>query len=205
MNKIIFYAISICLSFLIDTSYGQKKPETQFPETKFHLATTEAEKKLDYILNFTGSEDNPNSVLWRKLHSYIEKWPHIHPKMKLQYTDILTKDFIYAWSLKEKKEVDDDCGGRYIKGDLCGLGFIVLTCAQDSFNTYLYRTLEETDDYVIIQYAWPDFIDYNTMDPNTDRVTMAHATYKLVKRNNIWLLDATKCEHMSRFHINFYK
>lgn len=156
----------------------------------FHLAESDAEKKLDHILHFSESAVNT-----RNLCDFISKWPHINPDIHSQYTDLFTEDYIYSWSNKEKERAGEDNFGKYLRNDrYClkfGAGFFsTLHCTQYYARTYIYRTLEKGKDHAIIQYKWPE----SNIEAKDKSEISALATFKLVRHNNIWLLDASRCE-----------
>jgi hypothetical protein len=56
--------------------------------------------------------------------------------------------------------VNNKCNGIYIDGNLCGIEYDPLICAQDDNNgVYLYKTVSATTDTAIIAYKWPDLPD----------------------------------------------
>jgi hypothetical protein len=59
-----------------------------------------------------------------------------------------------------------------------------VTCAQNSNDTYLYRTETGTADRATIAFAWPTTVKKNGR-PN--------ATYRLVRAAGHWKIDAIQC------------
>ncbi len=185
-------------------------------DQQYHLPYTDAEIKANQIINIaTGiTPDFPAEYNhWSILLDYIQTWPHQRPDVELQYQNLFTKDFIYGWAREEERLVNIECDGKYDNDRICGLDFVALTCCQDGGGIYLYRTLEESESHAIIAViwysAWPDFqlcrepsYDLETFNPENYN---AMVLYKLVKRNEAWLLDGLVCSHNKKpyFHINF--
>ena len=81
----------------------------------------------------------------------------------------------------ERKAVRDNCKGRYIPGELCGLDYNPLTCAQDESDApYSYRTTTAIPDRADIVYSWP-----GAANPS--------ASFIMVREGEAWKLDAVRC------------
>jgi hypothetical protein len=96
------------------------------------------------------------------------------------YTKVLTAPLIAAMSAKETALVQARCDGHYRKGELCGLDYSPITCAQDLSDSYLYRTEATGGDRAVISYYWP-----GTKNPV--------ATYRLVRQAETWKVDGIRC------------
>lgn len=171
----------------------------------FHKPETDAEKKLDYIVRYKDSDIEREELqrLWPEMRKYIEQWPHTKPEMKLQYKNLFTKDFIYAWSRLERKRIEESSGENYVDGCPFGKSFYVLNCSDNEFGgEYLYRTIEETEDYAIVQYIPVGEIEQEKLKNNEPINKPGYATYKLIKYGNMWLLEGLICE-LTRLNINF--
>lgn len=82
---------------------------------------------------------------------------------------------------QERKAVRDNCKGRYVPGEICGLDYNPLTCAQDESDApYGYRTTAATADRADIAYFWP-----GAASPS--------ARFVMVREAGAWKLDAVKC------------
>lgn len=81
------------------------------PSTAFHPPQTEAEKALDHIL---------------MLHTQDKEYRNF-------FTSALEKSIDDV----EARLVKENCGGQYLEGELCGLDYTVLTCAQDVDDSYI--------------------------------------------------------------------
>jgi hypothetical protein len=102
---------------------------------------------------------------------------------------LLTGDLIASIRTKEREIVQKDCKGKYVEGDICGLDYSPITCAQDMNSKYEYRTLENTGDAVKIEYRWP---------PGGKPV----ATYTLRKNGTDWKIDGISCAGASAFNMH---
>jgi hypothetical protein len=76
--------------------------------------------------------------------------------------------------------VQQSCGGRYT-GEVCGLDFSPVTCAQDINDTYLYRTEFNCGHVADISYVW------------SSDDTSPTATYVLLEAGGSWKIDGIKC------------
>lgn len=139
----------------------------------FHAPQTEAERTLNEILMATGRDDDALDNLLDGRGK-----PGFHPTV--DYRRFLTEALLRAIRDAEAALVKRDCGGTYRDGDICGLDYDPLTCAQDSNPRYLYRTETQNAGTARIAYAWPG------------QPAIA-ATYRLVLRDGQWKLDGIKC------------
>ena len=81
----------------------------------------------------------------------------------------------------ERKAVRDNCKGRYVPGEICGLDYNPLTCAQDESDApYSYRTTAGAADQADIAYSWPG-------------AAAPSASFVMVREAGAWKLDAVKC------------
>jgi hypothetical protein len=140
-------------------------------QSKFHEASTEAEKKLDEVLRVSNKGELP---------SYVLKFPNRDVSNDAEYSILFTQEFLNAAAEAEKKAVESDCGGEYKKDLVCGLNFNPILCSQESSDKYSYRSLSSEANVAIIEYNWPE--------EDTPR-----AAYKLIKSNDKWLIDGVKC------------
>lgn len=165
----------------------------------FHLAQTDAEKKLDYIRHVfcNYGEDSPSN----KLARYIEKLPHTKPKLDIVYPNFFTKDFLYDWSKEEKKIIDRDGPSNCIKEEeMCGPDFSMFNCGMDCYEDYYcYRTIEAGENYAIIQMTCGYSRSY-LKEVNKEKKWSGYGAfkYKMVKHNNIWLFDGEIYEEEGR-------
>ncbi len=143
----------------------------------FHPAKTPAEIALDGILH---RADADRQQLANLLH-------RPGADGHVDYTRMLTPALIAAMAKAEKDLVRKDCGGKYLKGELCGLDSSPLTCAQDTSPSYIYHTILELPGRTVIEYAWPGG-------------KVAEATYTVVEDKNGWKIDGVSCAHGAQFH-----
>lgn len=206
--------VRIVLCFIVlllgcyDIRYiAPKKEEVYIFYTPYHKPESRVEKKLDYIIRYKyiDMERKDYKTPWMEMREYIERFPHTQPEMKLQYRHLFTKDFIYAWSKLEKQVAERLPREDYIQGCPFGEKFCILNCAYNKpREEFFYRTIEETEDYAIVQYAMVDESDKETLKNNEPLNAPGYATYRLVKYGDMWLLDGLVCE-MSRLNLNFNK
>ncbi len=84
--------------------------------------------------------------------------------------------------------VNQDCDGEYIDGDMCGINYNPLTCAQDYYDEgYIYKTLSSDDKTAIIAYRWPYLPE-------------VVATYRLILQNKRWVVDGVACKNSAKFN-----
>ncbi|MDE2630625.1 MAG: hypothetical protein KGM97_06505, partial [Alphaproteobacteria bacterium] len=111
----------------------------------FHPAKTPAEIALDGILHRADADP-------RQLANLLHR-PGADGRV--DYARMLTPALVAAMSKAEKTLVRKDCGGKYLKDEICGLDYSPLTCAQDSSPSYIYHTILELPGRTVIEYAWP--------------------------------------------------
>jgi hypothetical protein len=152
------------------------------PHAKFHAPQSEPERALDSILKRVDKDENllDNLLQGRGTKNY---------KPTFDYASLLTSGLIAAIRTKEREIVRRDCRGKYVEGDICGLDYSPITCAQDMNSKYEYRTLENTGDAVKIEYRWP---------PGGKPV----ATYTLRKNGTDWKIDGISCAGASAFNMH---
>ena len=103
------------------------------------------------------------------------------------YGKDLMAPLMAAMSAKEKALVQANCGGHYRKGDVCGLDYSPITCAQDLSDSYLYRTEAGGEDRMEISYYWPG-------------MKRPVATYRLVRQAESWKIDGISCTDGDAFN-----
>jgi len=137
-----------------------------------HAPQTAAVKALDKVLDVADRDDE---VLDDLLHRYP-----VPPAKRIDYAKWLTADLLASLRAEEKKLVDKDCGGKYREGDICGMDFNPLTCAQDTVQPMKFRTLSQNADVAVI--ARDD------------------ASYRMVRTASGWKLDGVKCGGDAKFN-----
>jgi hypothetical protein len=154
----------------------------------FHAPDSDAEKALDHILDSdrildSGQQKSPG------FHEFMIGADKLDKSHEDAYGAMFTKPLLAAWRLAERKAVRVNCHGHYQKGELCGIDYDMLTCAQDEADTYLYRTDVDDGHVARIAYKWLG---------NEPEV----ASYVLVKEGGQWRLDGVDCLIVKNsFHI----
>ncbi|CAA6605680.1 conserved exported hypothetical protein [Rhodospirillaceae bacterium LM-1] len=147
----------------------------------FHPAATEAEMALDAIIRNSERDD-----------SYVDfaiKAPWRNKGKDHQYGQNVSKGLQSAWAKAETLSVQKNCKGKYLDGELCGLGFNPVSCAQDaSGEAYLYQTEAKGAQIAIISYRWPRSGDIV-------------ATYKMIRQGDGWILDGVSCHPTPSFNM----
>lgn len=142
----------------------------------FHPAQTEPEKALDMMLHFADRDKDQLGHLFHRPGT----------KGRVDYARILTPKLIAAMAKAERAALGE-CGGRYGKGELCGLDFSPITCAQDDAPDYFYHTILDLGSKVVIEYAWPN---------GTGRT----AVYTLTDHGKGWRIDGISCANGTKFN-----
>lgn len=140
-------------------------------DTDFHAPRSEPERALDRILKRADSDTDllDNLLRGRGTKNF---------KPKVDYRPLLTAGLIEAIRAEEARSVRNACKGKYLKGEICGIDYSPITCAQDNADHYEYRTLDQQQDRARVEYRWPG-----------DKMA---ATYTLLKEAG-WRIDAVKC------------
>ncbi len=176
VNLLVVRGISCLL--LIILFLGVNSSAQTKKKNEFHPPITKQELKLDSIFKLYETDHN--------MYEFLLKRPgyKVSPKYQLLFTNALTG----AIAAAEKKTVK--ANGGYEEGEMSGIDWNLI-CAQDIPDHYLYRTIKQNDSMATIGYAWPknEYNKGNTV-----------ATYRLVKQNNMWLLDGVACT--AGYHFN---
>lgn len=154
----------------------------------FHPPHSAAEAKLDKILKWDGNVDSHDDS---NMMYYLLDIPHRNINKDKKYINLFTDGLRSAASKAEAEAVKETCGGIYT-GDLCGLGFDPIICAQDTPNYYLYRVEQQSRDRAIITVGFARSI--NDKDPYPS------GTYTMVKRGKRWVLDGILCQNWSGYN-----
>jgi hypothetical protein len=139
----------------------------------FRMPENEAEKALDKILRI----ENVGNIRLGTAYTVDDT---LAGNTRINYADIMTPELFGAILEEEQKLVEQNCGGKYREGDICGLDYDPVTCTQDFADHYLYNTLRMSEDTAQIEYTWP----------STDK---AVAEYRLIKMDGRWKIDGIQC------------
>lgn len=138
-----------------------------------HVATTDAEKQLDRIVRLSEKDQN--------LSEFVLGTPAYKPKADNGYAKLFTKRLRAAMAEHERAAVKENCKGRYIPGELCGLDYNPLTCAQDEAEKpYRYKTEHAASDKVVIVLARPG-------------EKKPAVRFEMARKGGQWKLDAAHC------------
>jgi hypothetical protein len=130
-----------------------------------------AEIALDRILKAADADEF-------QLDNLLHRYPVV-PKKRVDYRGLLTVPLIDAMQAEEKKLVAKDCGGKYLEGEICGMDYSPITCAQHGV-TYAYKTVaRHAHDAVVAGPA---------------------ATYRMIQVGSGWQLDGVKCNEGGAFN-----
>ena len=148
------------------------------PPGPFHIPTTPPERALDAALQQNDRALDPVSDLSRFRRRALNR------SSATDLASRLSPGLLEAFDGAEKALVVRDCGGRYRDGELCGLDYDPLTCAQDYTPGYLYRTELTTAGQAVISYRWPE-------------LPKPVATYRMIRQADRWLVDGVQCDGQS--------
>ena len=147
------------------------------PELPFHPPADEAERALDVILHRADADaDLLNNLLPGRRRSRAQPTANYDP--------VLTAPLLSAIRRTEQALVRRSCGGRYRVGEICGLDYSPLTCAQDNGTVYLYRTQATRPGEAIVAFRW----EAGGSKPV--------ATYRLLRRDGAWRIDGVRCDQV---------
>lgn len=143
---------------------------------QYHPARSDAEKALEHILLTDGSDDGA-------MQAFLTADPGRDPRRDADYAALFTPEFLQAVRDYEKQSVAETCGGEYKEDEVCGFGASYVTCGQEvPEEAYVYDTADSADDRVVITGRWPQ-----------DMAGDTEVSYRMLKKDGRWLLDAVKC------------
>lgn len=150
-------------------------------DSDFHAANTQAEKTLDAIIKQSETDEN--------MIEYILNRPGYDPSKDNGYSHLFTPALLKAWTDKEANLLRQDCGGKYIDGEICGIDYSPITCGQDIVGGHFYRTLNSSANTTSTVMA--------ATSPQPDS---SGAIYRLVRDEEGWKLDGVDCGANIRFN-----
>ncbi|MGE5504715.1 MAG: hypothetical protein ACM31L_09860 [Actinomycetota bacterium] len=146
---------------------------SQSSQAAFHPAKHPAEKWLARLLK---RAEYDGSMVF-----YVVGAPFRDQRKDVNYHGLFSQSLEADWAAAEASEVDKNCGGRYIDGEICGLDFDPLVCGQDvSEKGYLFHTDNIDENSATITMRWP-------------WIEKPLATYRLRKLGKKWVLDGVAC------------
>ena len=134
-----------------------------------HAPQTDAEKTLDRILRTAEGDE-------MILDNLVHRFPVAAAK-RIDYAKWLTPKLVASLQAEQKRLLDEDCGGKYVDGDICGMDYNPLTCAQDTIRPVGTKTMRMSADSAL--------------------VVRADASYRMVRTASGWQLDGIKCKDAS--------
>ena len=167
-------AFAVVLALPGGLVFGQAQP------ARFHPPVTPAERALDATLKAADADD---SVLDNLLQGRGER----DYRPTVDYRSSLTAALLAAIRKAERDMVRRDCGGRYKSGEVCGLDYNPITCAQDRIGQRFVATMSDAAGHSRIVLA---------SAPHGP----GHATYVMVEEAGAWKLDGVSCSAGSRFN-----
>ena len=177
MARVLWLLVGVALAVVFSMGAGpagQTALARASGQGGYHRAATEAEKTLDRVLRL--SEKDPDLV------EFLLATPHYKAKPGKDYGRYVTPRLRTDLAALERAAVAENCQGKYIDGELCGLDYNPLTCAQDlADGAYLYQTESPGGDRAEIAYKWPG-----------GKVVVARFT--LVQDGGVWKIDVVKCQ-----------
>lgn len=176
MARLFWLVVGVAVAVVLDSGAG---PAAQMALAQasgpggFHRAATEPEKTLDRVLRL--SEKDPNLV------EFLLATPQYKAKSGKDYGRYVTPRLRTDLAALERATVAENCQGKYLDGELCGLDHNPLTCAQDMADgAYLYQTESAGDGRADIAYKWPG-----------QKAVVAR--FALVQEGGVWKIDAVTC------------
>lgn len=176
-------AISFCVLILSRAAFATsdiQPGQTDSAPAVFHSPDTEAERALDAILKL--SDQEPGSS-W-----FAVKAPWREKADDVKFQGLFSKVLMDSWAEAERTAVEINCDGHYIDGENCGIDIHPITCAQDSVENYIYRTIASSSADAIIEYGWP-------------QSSKPIATFRLLRNDDGWVLDGVACTGYLRFNM----
>jgi len=132
-----------------------------------HPPQTQAERALDRIMHVADKDD-------QVLDNLFHRNP-IPAADRVDYGKYLLPALLRSLNDEQLKLVKDDCGGHYRSGELCGMDYNPLTCAQDDVTPQTYSTTAQTSDSAVI------------IDSRSD-------VYTMVRLQSVWKLGSVACK-----------
>lgn len=172
-------------SFLVIAALLWSLPATaQMPAygMGFHDPRTAPEKALARILDL----DEKHYALFMKLTSGS---PDYTPSIAKEYSGLFTTELLHAMETKQKSMVEDQCGGKYIEGEICGLDYSPISCTQDNGWPRVFRTEQESPRETIVSYTMPESY-------------FPGPSYRLINNEGVWKLDGIDCGRAGLFNLS---
>lgn len=148
---------------------------------QFHPPASGGELAVDALLRQVDGGDGVFLFVLKRPDRVVADDPGYAPKF--------TPGLLAAMAEAERAEVASNCAGRYRDGEVCGLDFNPVTCAQDVPDSgRLYRLDAASSGVEVISAIWADRTD-------------SGATYRMVQKDGMWKLDGVACHPGPRFNM----
>jgi hypothetical protein len=168
--------------------------------SRYHLPNSAVESALDSFLRISSAVDDKSLAL----RDYITKAPdakHTHDK---EFDKQISRELRDAVATIEAKEVQKNCNGHYIKGELCGLDIDPITCSQDPPEAYVYRSEIISPNETIIRARAHNNINNESLYERIFSLREDMATYRLVFIDHAWKVDGIRCDGERDFSMHYY-
>ncbi|MGD0191509.1 MAG: hypothetical protein ABSD74_12280 [Rhizomicrobium sp.] len=139
-------------------------------DSSFHKARSISEIALDRILKIADADDR---ILDNLFHRYPDD--PVTRSQRVDYSRFLTTELIQLFSREQRKLVQEDCGGVYLKGELCGMDYNPVTCTNGELGAPSYSTKRQTNNSALIM-----------ADTGNE--------YTLAQERGVWKLTGVKCQ-----------
>jgi hypothetical protein len=150
----------------------------------FHAAHSAPEKALNEIFHRSDNDDN--------LSEFVLKRPWYDAKKDKGYATLFTQSLLAAWASAEAQLVQQDCQGKYLDGEICGIDYSPITCGNaTSDKGYVFRTKQADDRSAILFSRWAGH-----------EASGEDSQYRMVKEAGSWRLDGVDCGDGAKFNMN---
>ncbi len=160
-----------CLNIIVLVFFLSICVQNAEAQETYNAASTAAESQLDALLKFADADTD--------MSDFVLNIPKRQSTKDQQFASYFTSSFLARMSYKERQLVQRDCGGHYIEGELCGIDYNPITCAQDNLGTYFYHTEKENPYNATISFSYDRERNF--------------AVYTLVKTHTGWKLNNVEC------------
>jgi len=150
------------------------------PAQVFQPPSSDAERALNSILKWR----DPGGPVYR----FLTDQNGGRKLYEKRFDRHFTVPLLDAVAALERKLVKEECRGRYVEGDMCGIGYNPLNCAQDDPpNGYHFLVESAGEGTEVIATAW------RASGPVTAR-------YRVTRYHGTWAIDAISCPDGDSFN-----
>ncbi|WP_156520955.1 hypothetical protein [Magnetospirillum moscoviense] len=169
-----FAFIAGVLSILFHAGGAKASPAGQetVPHASYHPAENAVEKALDFILVAADNDLRINRFILDSNGA---------AKKYREFRRYFTDAYLNSARIVERRLLNSECGGKYIRGEICGYNASALNCAQsDSELGYFFSTETTSASQATILVAW------GGNSTPTGR-------YRMVLLAGMWVVDGVDC------------